>query len=529
MPSCENQIKAGTGRAALHGLWALHQAGGLDDALAAELLWHSYPHVRAWAVRLRGDERKLSAGFFDAVRRLAKREGHPEVRSQIAGTAIRLPRNQALGLAAELLRRTNDVDDPFIPMQCWWVLERHCEGDRGAVLELFRDVSFFGQPMVERHILERLMRRLAARGRQDDFIGCAGLLKNAPTKLHRDKLMAGFSKALEGQALPRLPEELLEQLRDLDNPPLVLRVRLGDSAALGQAQSVIADTAKPAKDRVELIRATSDAGAEGLQQSLLSLVQHESNASVLSAGLLALQRFTDDSLGQSVVKRYASFPKAAKPAAISFLASRPAWSRRLLAAVESGRLAKRDVPLPTVEVLLGHGVEVAAQAGQLWPGAGQAATGQAAEVARVRAVVEGRPGSPYRGRELFMQRCAACHKLFHKGGEIGPNLTHYQRDDLDTLLPGILDPSREIREGFEQMHVQTRDGRLLSGFLADRTDKLLILRGIDGGDTVIEQSQVESAKVSPRSLMPEGLLAGLSDQQLRDFFAYLRIAQPIRN
>ncbi|MBT4623730.1 MAG: c-type cytochrome, partial [Verrucomicrobia bacterium] len=523
------QIKAETGRAALHGLWALHQAGGLDDALAAELLWHSYPHVRAWAVRLRGDERKLSAGFFDAVRRLAKREGHPEVRSQIAGTAIRLPRNQALGLAAELLRRTADVDDPFIPMQCWWVLERHCEGDRGAVLELFRDVSFFRQPMVERHILERLMRRLAARGRQDDFIGCAGLLKNAPTKLHRDKLMVGFSKALEGQALPRLPEELLEQLRDLDNPPLVLRVRLGDSAALGQAQSVIADTAKPAKDRVELIRATSDAGAEGLQQSLLSLVQHESNASVLSAGLLALQRFTDDSLGQSVVKRYASFPKAAKPAAISFLASRPAWSRRLLAAVESGRLAKRDVPLPTVEVLLGHGVEVAAQAGQLWPGAGQAATGQAAEVARVRAVVEGRPGSPYRGRELFMQRCAACHKLFHKGGEVGPNLTHYQRDDLDTLLPGILDPSREIREGFEQMHVQTRDGRLLSGFLADRTDKLLILRGIDGGDMVIEQSQVESAKVSPRSLMPEGLLAGLSDQQLRDFFAYLRIAQPIRN
>ena len=468
----------------MHGLWALHQAGGLDDALAAELLGHPYPHVRAWAVRLRGDERKLSAGFFDAVRRLAKREGHPEVRSQIAGTAIRLPRNQALGLAAELLRRTDDVDDPFIPMQCWWVLERHCEGDRGAVLELFRDVSFFRQPMVERHILERLMRRLAARGRQDDFIGCAGLLKNAPTKLHRDKLMAGFSKALEGQALPRLPEELLEQLRDLDNPPLVLRVRLGDSAALGQALSVIADTAKPAKDRVELIRATSDAGAEGLQQSLLSLVQHESNASVLSAGLLALQRFTDDSLGQSVVKRYASFPKAAKPAAISFLASRPAWSRRLLAAVESGRLAKRDVPLPTVEVLLGHGVEVAAQASQLWPSAGRAATGQAAEVARVRAVVEGRPGSPYRGREMFMQRCAACHKLFHKGGEIGPNLTHYQRDDLDTLLPGILDPSREIREGFEQMHVQTRDGRLLSGFLADRTDKLLILRGIAGGDTV---------------------------------------------
>ena len=79
------------------------------------------------------------------------------------------------------------------------------------------------------------------------------------------------------------------------------------------------------------------------------------------------------------------------------------------------------------------------------------------------------------------------------------------------------------------MQVRTRDGRRLSGFLSDRTNQLLILRGIDGSDTVIEQSHVESSNVSPRSLMPEGLLTGLSDQQLRDFFAYLRIAQPIRN
>ena len=139
--------------------------------LAAELLGHPHPHVRSWAVRLRGDHRELSAGLFNAVRRLAVREGHPEVRSQIAGTAMRLPRDQALGLVTGLLSRTDDIDDPFIPLQCWWVLERHCENDRGAVLDLFRNGSFFQQPMVERHILERLMRRLASRGRQDDFNG----------------------------------------------------------------------------------------------------------------------------------------------------------------------------------------------------------------------------------------------------------------------------------------------------------------------------------------------------------------------
>ena len=65
------------------------------------------------------------------------------MRSQIAGTAFRLPRDQGLPLTAELLQRTDDLDDPFIPLQCWWVLERHSENDRTAVLALFDDKKNF--------------------------------------------------------------------------------------------------------------------------------------------------------------------------------------------------------------------------------------------------------------------------------------------------------------------------------------------------------------------------------------------------
>ena len=522
------RIRNDNAQAALHGLWALHQAGGLDAALATELLTHPNPHVRAWVVRLRGDSRELSAGFFDAVRRLARHEGHPEVRSQIAGTAFRLPRDQALPLAAELLQRADDLDDPFIPLQCWWVLERHCENDRATVLELF-DESFFRQPMVGRHILERLMRRLASRGRQDDLVGCARLIEAAP-KVLRATLMSGFSKAIEGQSLPRLPDDLVEQLSLLDNPPLALRVRLGDETAFSQALRGIADQDKMAEERVELIRAMGDAGSDQLKPTLLGLIRTESNAVVVTAALLILQRMDDPALGQAVASRLPDLPGDARPTAITFLASRVSWSAQLLDAVESGRLAKRDVAETVVEVLFGHGGQVAARAKNVWSNPNQPASNDTlAEIARVRSVVEGRTGSPYRGRDLYLQRCAACHRLFHRGGKIGPNLTAYQRTDLDTLLPAVLDPSREIREGFEHMQVQTRDGRRLSGFLSDKTNRLLILRGIDGSDTLIERAQVQSTRISPRSLMPEGLLLGLSEQQLRDFFAYLRIAQPIRN
>ena len=51
--------------------------------------------------------------------------------------------------------------------------------------------------------------------------------------------------------------------------------------------------------------------------------------------------------------------------------------------------------------------------------------------------------------------------------------------------------------------------------------------GFDGNETSIPRTDVREAKPTGVSLMPEGLLTGMSDQELRDFFAYLRIPQPI--
>jgi len=149
-----------------------------------------------------------------------------------------------------------------------------------------------------------------------------------------------------------------------------------------------------------------------------------------------------------------------------------------------------------------------------------------AEVARIREAVEGGPGSPYRGRPLFKARCASCHVLFHSGGKIGPDLTNYQRDDLETMLTSMVNPNAEIREGYDGMTVKTRDGRYLIGFVADEGVQAVVLRGFDGTEVALPRNQIVEMKPLGRSLMPEGLLDGLSDQELRDLFAYLRSAQP---
>ena len=73
----------------------------------------------------------------------------------------------------------------------------------------------------------------------------------------------------------------------------------------------------------------------------------------------------------------------------------------------------------------------------------------------------------------------------------------------------------------------TKDGRELSGFLADKDNQVVVLRGIDGANSVLAHNQISEMRAGGLSLMPEGLLDGLADQQVRDLFAYLRSTQPL--
>jgi putative heme-binding domain-containing protein len=156
-----------------------------------------------------------------------------------------------------------------------------------------------------------------------------------------------------------------------------------------------------------------------------------------------------------------------------------------------------------------------------------AAIQSAEQVQMLTEILRAQPGDAYRGESLYAARCGSCHKLFFKGGAVGPDLTRYQRDDLQTLLHSIVDPSAEIREGYETVIAKMKDGRILSGFLAEDDANTVVLRGVDGSNTMLARHKIEDLSPVGRSLMPQGLLSGLDDQQLRDLFAYLKIPQPI--
>jgi putative heme-binding domain-containing protein len=150
-----------------------------------------------------------------------------------------------------------------------------------------------------------------------------------------------------------------------------------------------------------------------------------------------------------------------------------------------------------------------------------------AQVESLKGVLSVGTGNPYNGRKMYLASCGKCHVLFGEGGRIGPDLTSYKRDDVHTMLVNVVNPSAQIREGFENYVVVTNDGRTLTGLLADQDARIVVIRGSEGQSVVVPRSNIEEMSASPKSLMPEGVLKDFSEQQVRDLFAYLRSTQPL--
>jgi putative heme-binding domain-containing protein len=149
------------------------------------------------------------------------------------------------------------------------------------------------------------------------------------------------------------------------------------------------------------------------------------------------------------------------------------------------------------------------------------------DIARFGKIVSSGAGNPYAGKKLFRERCYNCHVLHSEGASVGPDLTPYKRDDTAQLLLHIVNPSAEIREGYEQHLVFTDSGRSVAGVLVEKDARVVVLKTADGQKVTLRRDEVADESVLGVSLMPEALLANLSDQQVRDLFAYLRSTQPL--
>jgi putative heme-binding domain-containing protein len=135
-------------------------------------------------------------------------------------------------------------------------------------------------------------------------------------------------------------------------------------------------------------------------------------------------------------------------------------------------------------------------------------------------------GAAVRGRGVFFgprAACSACHAVGAEGGRIGPDLTRIGaiRTGRD-LLEAVVFPSASIVRGYEPYLVTTRDGRVHAGILGRQTAAALYLVTAERAEVRIPRSAIDSLTPGRVSIMPQGLDALLSRQELADLIAFLR-------
>lgn len=137
-----------------------------------------------------------------------------------------------------------------------------------------------------------------------------------------------------------------------------------------------------------------------------------------------------------------------------------------------------------------------------------------------------RDGNAARGAVLFADEqrvaCTRCHTVDSKGGRAGPDLfsvgDQFSRSEL---IDAVLTPSARIAVGYGSTVVETRSGEEYEGVLKGATEAWIELMGGDGKPVRIATADIREQRGSNRSLMPEGLQAGLSRQEFDDLIEYL--------
>jgi putative heme-binding domain-containing protein len=137
-------------------------------------------------------------------------------------------------------------------------------------------------------------------------------------------------------------------------------------------------------------------------------------------------------------------------------------------------------------------------------------------------------GNWQRGRDIFFSDQAACHKCHtvrNEGGKLAPDLSNLVYRDYASVMKDITQPSAAINPDAVSYNVYLKDGDVITGVPLKETAAEMIFGDVNGQPLTIKRDRIAETKASTVSLMPEGLLQAMSEQQVKDLMTFL-LRQP---
>lgn len=508
----------------LRALWALHVTGNLPPERLHRLLDHSEPYVRAWAVRLLCEDSAPAPAALDKFATMARSEVSPVVRLYLASVLQRLSLAQRWPIAEALAQRGEDASDHNVPTLLWVGIEPLVAEDPGRALALAARSAI---PLIANFVARRATVALQGDAVVETLASVPPALRmtlleglrDGLTTLGRREVRA--PKNWEHAAAQMLAAERLEpKVREL-----IMHVGqlFGDAKAAGAQLTVLRDPTAPATKRREILQLFA---RDAYQPALGPIVELLDQPALRRDAIRALGGYEDNKVADELLRRYSRWPAAERTEAILVLSSRRASANRLFIELRNGTIPKTDLPAVAVRQLQRV---VGPQFVSFWGPLTTTLDDRHIEIAKYRRLLTDAAlanADVMNGRRVFERTCAACHMLYGEGGNIGPDLTGSNRANLDYILSEIINPSEFIPEGYQLVTINTHDGRTLAGNVVAENDRQLTLRLV-GQDTVLAKAEILSRETSAISMMPEGLLKMIPQDDVRDLIAYLRTLRQV--
>jgi putative membrane-bound dehydrogenase-like protein len=511
----------------LRALWSLHAIGGLSTSIAQAALSDKDESVRGWTITLLCENGRPPESLIPELTRLAASDPSPLVRRRIASAAQRLSPDARVPVISKLAARSEDAADPNIPLLTWYAAEGAISANPDHALELLAATSFAPLP-------EFTARRLTAaytekvRGAEQAFLKMIQLLEDQSAS--RPAVLKGMLAGFKGQtAVPEsepwkriFPSLVNDPSRETADAALSLGVLFGNVDALRTLRLRITNPATPDDARKGAISALATRRDPEALKPLLEVAT--SDGTLRAQAIRALPSFAPEGWVERVSRSYPTAEASAKEAILNALATSKEGAATLIKSIDSGLIPVKDLRAPVARMIREQGSTAETEwLTKNWGSVKPSRDETRNQIDRFKRFLGqeaiSRADLP-RGRELFRAICATCHTMFGGGGRIGPELPG-NFGDVDYLLHNILDPNAEIGKDYQQTFIEMKNGELRSGIVAARTGSSVTLNTLAGPIT-LPVNDIQKETLSPNSMMPEGLLNGLTEGDVRSLFLYLR-------
>jgi putative heme-binding domain-containing protein len=343
----------------------------------------------------------------------------------------------------------------------------------------------------------------------------------------RTALIKGMLRGLEGRRNVGVPEgwsQLTKELEQSDHDSLLdatnrLSQIFGDRAASERALAILGDNDSPIEQRRAALGSLVAQQYDALADQLDELLEApELRVDVIRAyGVIA-----KPDAPKKLLARYSSESPDVQRAIIETLATRKAYANELVDGIKDQTVPKNHIPSYVArslgDILGKRFTDVFGEIPELQKNTSET-------IAKYKRLLSDETlarADAGRGRNVFQKTCGACHQMYGDGGKIGPDLTGSNRANLDYFLLNSVAPSADVPEGYRTQLIQTVDGRVLTGVLAEENDRRIVLKTVDQPRVVIAKDDIEARKVSKKSMMPDGQLDQLPRKDLFDLVKYLR-------